>query len=282
MKALFEERLRGESDFPLSTYYISRTRTLEGIAREHWHYDTEIILVEKGEITVTVNGTDTVAKKGEIVFINPKENHSLAPSKIPVKAVAIVFSNKLISFGDDHYFNKKYTSLIINGNLILPRKIMQSSKGYESILSNAKNLLLPLSFNKSEILLNLIGLIVNLDKFGHLNKTGNENRLKTETETAIKYLKENYGKKITLSEIAEKVHLTKNYLCNIFVRDTGLTVFELLNQIRMEEAEMLLLYSDLRISEIAEKCGFENMGYFIKKFKAVFGTTPTAYKKEHK
>ena len=55
-----------------------------------------------------------------------------------------------------------------------------------------------------------------------------------------------------------------------------------LDQERMKKAQLLLLTTDLKIYEIADQVGFEDMNYFSQRFKQVVGVTPRQYKKgEH-
>ena len=52
-----------------------------------------------------------------------------------------------------------------------------------------------------------------------------------------------------------------------------------LNFLRIERASRLLRETDQPIMEIGFAVGFENFSYFIKRFRAVFGCTPSAYRK---
>ena len=49
---------------------------------------------------------------------------------------------------------------------------------------------------------------------------------------------------------------------------------------RVKQAKLLLLTTDLKIYEIAEKVGFEDMNYFTQRFKQIAGVTPRQFKKE--
>ncbi len=70
------------------------------------------------------------------------------------------------------------------------------------------------------------------------------------------YLYDNYSRKLTLSEIAEKEHLSVYHLSHIIKQSTGLSFKELLSFIRVEESEKHLLGSDMSVIRIAEAVGF--------------------------
>ncbi len=276
----FENISRGQNGFQLSSYYMSREREKTVLTTTQWHYDTEILLGQKGKTLVTVDGKENVLEAGDIMFILPKESHSLTPKEIPAGYTAVVFNNNLITFEKDHFFQKLITEPLQNGKLMLKRKISIGEKGYAEILKNVKNLCLPVSENKEKIFLSLFALFFSLYQNGYIKEEATKNNVRAETEFCLEFLNKNYHRKINLEEIAQKVHLTKNYLCTVFSKDTGNTIFEVLNEIRIKNAKTQLEYTDLRISEIAYNCGFENIGFFIKKFKEAVGVTPAKFRKE--
>lgn len=96
---------------------------------------------------------------------------------------------------------------------------------------------------------------------------------------AIKYIHKHYDKKITVEEIAEAVNYSPNYLCSIFRKETNISLTEYINSIRIKEAKKLLLNSNLKNYEIAEKVGFADDNYFARTFKQVTGVRPNDFKK---
>lgn len=75
---------------------------------------------------------------------------------------------------------------------------------------------------------------------------------------AIKYITMNFGRQITLEEVASYVHLSPSYFSNIFKQSTGSTFKEFLNMIRIEESKRLLSNTDYSIIDIAVATGFES------------------------
>ena len=83
-----------------------------------------------------------------------------------------------------------------------------------------------------------------------------------------------------LAELADLVHMTPNYFCNYFKKQTGLTPFTQLNNIRVRRASKMLRNTEKSIAEIAEACGYENVSFFIRKFKEIRGCTPSVYRRK--
>lgn len=95
----------------------------------------------------------------------------------------------------------------------------------------------------------------------------------------VRYIRYNYQKQITLTELAEKFFISQFYLSRMFKEVTGLTLIEYLNNIRIKEAQQLLEKTELSITEIAGMVGFENPTYFGRMFKRITGTTPREFRK---
>ena len=96
----------------------------------------------------------------------------------------------------------------------------------------------------------------------------------------LEYIKNNYTQKLTLQELAELVHLQPNYLCAVFKARTGRTIFEHITRYRCSWAAKLLRSTPLPVNQIAERCGFPSISFFTRKFTALHGWSPTAYRKQ--
>lgn len=95
---------------------------------------------------------------------------------------------------------------------------------------------------------------------------------------AIKYIESNYAHKITLSEVAEKTYISQWHLSKLLNRNLGQNFSEILNGIRIKEAQKLLKDPSLRIGDIAEQVGFIDMAHFSRVFKKVVGMSANEYR----
>lgn len=113
--------------------------------------------------------------------------------------------------------------------------------------------------------------------------------LRTTTESAdmpyerqILALKEYIGNHfmypITLDDLCRVVPVTHQHMCRIFKETLGVRPTEYINQVRVEMARSLLVYSEFSIKEVGEKCGFQNTNYFCKVFKKYEHITPLEYR----
>ena len=88
------------------------------------------------------------------------------------------------------------------------------------------------------------------------------------------YIRLHYREDLTRNELADVVHITPNYLSKRFHTETGMSLREYINQLRIEDAKRLLLSTNVTISEIASKVGFDNISYFSTVFRKLCGVSP--------
>jgi AraC-like DNA-binding protein len=98
-------------------------------------------------------------------------------------------------------------------------------------------------------------------------------------DLVIQFLLENRSRPISLDETAEKANLSKEAFCRFFKLRTRKTFTQYLLQLRINDAQRLLQETDLGISEIAYRVGFENLSYFNRSFKSISGVTPMHFRK---
>ncbi|MBY0010422.1 response regulator [Paenibacillus typhae] len=99
-------------------------------------------------------------------------------------------------------------------------------------------------------------------------------------QKAKEYIDENYAQKgLTIHEVAKKNHVSPNYLSYLFKKNTGHNLWEYVIKLRMEESREMILHTDLRRYEIAERVGYESPEHFSKIFKKYYGISPSELKK---
>lgn len=98
------------------------------------------------------------------------------------------------------------------------------------------------------------------------------------------YLYEHLADDISLKKLAGEFYLTETYLCDMFKKYTGESIFDFLKHVRLYRAKMLIQTTPeeaLTFKEIAALCGYQNYSYFGQQFKKATGSTPEAYRKAY-
>lgn len=94
------------------------------------------------------------------------------------------------------------------------------------------------------------------------------------------YIQDNFDKKISLDEISALINMTPVSFNRFIKKRTGKTFVNYVNSTRISRASKLLLETDLSVSEISFKCGFNNIANFNRIFKKEKNTTPTDFRTE--
>ncbi len=87
---------------------------------------------------------------------------------------------------------------------------------------------------------------------------------------------------VSLSTVAENLHVSVAYISRRFKEQTGKTFTEAVRQARVESACRLLANSDKKVTEVAELCGYKDVKSFYGAFRECTGMTPCAYRKSAK
>ena len=97
-------------------------------------------------------------------------------------------------------------------------------------------------------------------------------------ERVRQYIQEHFCEEISLESIAAVCGMSKYYLCHVFKENMGVSVFNYLIWLRMEEARRLLATTTLKVSQVGSRVGYADPNYFITAFKKQEGITPTEYR----
>lgn len=95
----------------------------------------------------------------------------------------------------------------------------------------------------------------------------------------VNYIKNNYSEKISLDDVAGKSNVSVSYMHKLFKKTFNKTPLEYLTEIRIQKAKYLLIATNMKISDISEKTGFESSTNFYITFKAKVGMSPSSFRK---
>lgn len=104
--------------------------------------------------------------------------------------------------------------------------------------------------------------------------------ISTDINAALHYIALNYAMPLTLTEVAAAISLTPTYLSRKFKRVTGTTFKEYLNYIRIRQASQMLLSTDISVTQIAIRCGFNSSNYFKDCFRRINGVSPRTFRQQ--
>lgn len=162
-------------------------------------------------------------------------------------------------------FSKDTTSLIMPRLIQLPEK-----SGFDSVLE-LMSILHDLSISRNIRTLSDV-TFSNIETLSY-----NSRRI----EKIMDYLKANFDKNIPLSDVARIAGMTEVALSRFFKLRTGKTFIDTLNEVRLGHASRMLIETTQSITEIAYKCGFNNISNFNRIFKKKKVCTPKEFRETY-
>lgn len=269
-----------EKDF---TY--SRTKRIPyfEMKEEHYHPYHEIYYLCSGTRKFFINDTVYSVNGGDLVLIPCREIHKTTffSKDEEHERIAITFT--------DHMINQIFP-------VIPKQKIYQCLSKHHIRVPGSKREYVEQLFEK------MAGEYVNRDEYSRamLSQTiaellifvmRQQEMKKTEDaeensdrsmEEAAQFIGSQFHREISLEEISSRFHMSASYFSRKFKGVTGFGFKEYINALRLKEARALLAETDLPVTQIALKCGFDNSNYFGDVFKKAENMAPREYRKTMK
>lgn len=110
----------------------------------------------------------------------------------------------------------------------------------------------------------------------------NNMKVKEIVAEVLDYIDNHYCEDIRLTQIASELCVSPSYLSREFKKDTGFSLVEFIASKRIRFARDLLLGTNLQVTEIATKVGYNNVTHFHWTFKKIMGISPGQYRKVYK
>jgi len=254
-------------------------------SHNHCHREVEFLFVLNNNMTLYLNGKSHVLEKDSIALISPGDIHGVEGSehiRLVLQFRVDLLEGKYIE-KDEIYsiYEKLHTLERLSSHW--PREAQNKISGILmelSAISDAQDpcqriKILYLVYKLIYTCLTEIPASSQLPMPSHMIY---KNKAMQNLEKAFIYINKNYGRKITLEEISSLFHYSPEYFSRLWKKYTGITFHRYLNEYRITQAIMLLKDTELSISDICYRSGFESIKTFNRVFKSVTGKNPSSYR----
>jgi AraC-like DNA-binding protein len=285
MKKILREIIKPEN----SSFIVKEEIAAQFAAPFHFHQCYEFTYIVKGH--GKFYGGDSLLNftAGDLYLFGIGFPHYFINDKSFIRSGERAHSI-IIQFGDD----------FLGGNFYLKPEFLnvktflkKAHLGIKVINPSSRLNKLMLDAPKTHGLKGLINLLELLDTVASLKKEETttisadifENSLiiqkkENKLDEVYRYVLENFKEHITSQKAASLAFMNESAFCRYFKRRTNKTLSQFVNHVRVTHAIQLLTEEDMSISKVAFECGFANLSYFNRQFKAVIGKTPYTYRKE--
>ncbi len=238
------------------------------ISRPHYHPNFEIYFITKGNVTYFIDDKVYNVRAGDIVIIPDGVIHHTEYENGIRSRLLINCSHRYIPAS----VRTEISSLLyLYRNPNVSDEILEIFKKIEKEYNSPDHI----SDNVIMLYTHLLFYVMERNRGSCIDVEDH----KRYTGEAVRYLKNNFTKKITLAQTAKVLSMSPEHLSRSFKKENGIGFNKYVNLLRLQKAEELLKITDKSISEIAEDCGFEDSNYFSLKFKELYGIPPKALRR---
>lgn len=255
-------------NLPLAIYQQTLIKERHDAITLHWHEEFQLVWVYSGTLLYSVDGKEFLLHQNEGILINTSKIHGAIPATSKVEYSCIDFS--------PYFINKE----------IYQKSIAEYSKkssfSYRFLAITTRNLEILNSLKKNVNDINyldvyelLISSLNNIDKNQYLTNQEEE----TIIYQLLDYVHKNFQEPITVQAIAQTIPISKKKCTNLFNNYTHLSPINYVIDYRLNQAKKMLLETQQDVVEICFATGFNNVSYFITRFKAKYTLTPFQFRK---
>ena len=251
----------------------------------HWHNDLEINLIREGEAVFQVYQKSYRVRTGEGFLLNRNVPHSCSsPGNEHVRYSTILVRPDFLygDFGSD--VERKCFQPFLQNSAIPCIYLTGFDENGKEILQKLNQVEEAFDWKRFCYELKIKGLLCEafaMILYGHrqeLTKFVPANLQELERlEKMLNYLNMHFTEVISLQDLADQVHLSREVCCRLFKKMTGKTITGYLEEYRVNKSFSLVQSGQYSMIQITEMVGFSNPSRFASAFRKRFGCNPGEY-----
>ena len=253
----------------------------------HWHPELEIITVDAGHVSLTIADHVYEGERGDVFFVAGEEQHEIRAAGQENQFRSFVFAADFLQFARDDQAETELLAPIAEGRLRFATCLRVGTPGQREVrvqlMQIVRACLAQRPGSQLAVKAGLLGIIAACAQNGLLagrQMQPNEDYKARQLREIVGYLGEHFTERLPLSDVAARFGLSPQYFSSFFREHFGRTFTQHINSLRIEQAARLLRETDLPVMEVGFQVGFDNFSYFIKRFRQVYGVSPSNYRKK--
>ncbi len=278
MRIVYENTLKvsPENSVVVDYHKTSRAHTMTSM---HYHSYYEIYILISGKRKYFFNNKIIELYPQDILIVKPNDAHRAIPiDNAPYERYIIYVDSSL--FSQIEKYNKKIKEVFKKEVLHLDDdafiRVLNTIKCIEKEQKEGKEKYIYSIRNYIErVIIDLLFYDKNILRANQLQK--NDTRL----QEALDYIVLNYDQNITMELCAKISYMSKSNFARVFHDIIGTNFKEYINSVRIKKASEFLVETDMSVSEISEKVGYDSSSYFCSIFKRHMNISPKDYRNKY-
>ena len=279
-----ETRLHEQPGFAYNTYLCTIPQDFDRV-NPHWHEQMELIYIKVGSGTVSVNLQSYPVSAGCVVPVLPGELHAIeCEPGGRMEYENIIFSLGLLDSTEADDWCRGVVDALRRGALRVERPIRPGTALHREVSAALDGADAACEARDDGYTLLVKSRLFLLLHALHTHRLAEPTSRPSEDAEKLKgligYVKEHFREPISVADAAAVAGYSPSHFMRIFRRVTGRTFVDYLTDYRLSAAVYYLKETDEDIGAVAAGCGFENISYFIRRFRRKYGTSPGRYRRE--
>lgn len=265
-------------------WYCGNTRKTGCVYHNHIHKEVEIHHILRGHVRVRVNGTEFTLSPGDILILNPYDNHE-----------GWIDVNESVRFRHTAFDLQKFASACGDAVRGEAAQISVGAMRFVNVIRRTDSMATTFADALSRIcdafflagrepvagdlhlmaeICRLIGCLFETDRIC----AQSDSRRSVEFIREVSdYTEAHYPEELTTGTVSEAFGYSEGYFCALFRQNFGMTFSVYLNRYRIARAIDLHRDGKLALTELSFRVGYTNYSYFSRCFKQYTGMSPSAY-----
>lgn len=266
----FQKPIFENAKFPFTVHIDTLSTSYQVLT--HWHSEIEILYFQSGECYAHCDQTKVHCHAGEILFCNSYCFHGLEQIVPSCTYICYFFSPEMLSQKIKPFIPKQSFIQVKEINL---QRILGNIKDEFYLKKEESQTVMRYEMNLFHLYLHRIISEddASLIKYKGHDSTESNTRQDKLLQKALIYISEHLNENISLKEVCSHCGLSVSRFSILFKQYTGKTTIDYINISRCRLAYSFYVDNGYTVSESARSAGFENLSYFSRKFKEIYGCT---------
>ena len=281
-----ETRQHDQPGFAYNTYLCTIPQDFDRV-NLHWHDQMELIYIKKGSGSVSVNLQCHPVSAGCVVPVLPGELHAIEGDPgVRMEYENIIFSLALLDSTEADDWCRGVVDALRRGTLRFERPIRPGTPLHAAVsaaLDGADAACAERAPGYALLVKSqLFRLLYALHRFRLADTPARASDDAEKLKGLITYVKAHFHEPISVADAAGVAGYSPSHFMRVFRQVTGRTFVDYLTDYRLSAAVYYLKETSDDIGTVAANCGFENISYFIRRFRRRYGTSPGRYRRNPK
>jgi AraC-like DNA-binding protein len=261
-------------------FFLQATPPASVACAAHVHKAVELLYVKNGSYTVLLDGVENEIETGDLVLFCSNAIHHVFTKNLPENEYYVIKISPafFLQFSSEEEGAEYVMRFAINrkgSKSIWKKEELEGTPllfALQSLIAEHEGLKYASQVATKLKIMELLVEILRSDSPTDVRAPHNQTA--SLIYNTMVYVRNHFAEDMDERELARSLGMSYSYFSRSFKRVTGMTFKQYLNRTRVNQAEKMLCRGSTSVSEIATRCGYNSISYFISVYKSITGKTP--------